>query len=282
MIRCFLVRVLLAGGPLLASGWLLGCERPSKSPPSTRVRAPETPRREALTRLGPTEVVPAAAVPTRQIPKLPEGLKLGEFYEKTMPGDRNLRVAHSRAETQRAIVYLHGMCGNSRGADRFEKLLTEYASVVVVRANIPCEDRPGFRWPQEPELIESRIAAALAVVREERAGQLDVEQPVLFGYSQGAHRAEKLAQAYPERYRTLVLGGPPTAPDPAKMPGVDKVVVIVGELEDSDHMIAGYEAMTAAGRNARLYTLPGAHHGDYGASGNRVVGEVFRWLFPEG
>ncbi len=169
------------------------------------------------------------------------------------------------------------MCGNPYGADRFVDLLTSYGTVIVVRATIPCEDRPGFRWPAEPQEIEPRIRSALSNVAHLRNGLLNTEEVVLFGYSQGAHRGEKLAQAYPEHYRDLILGGPPTAPTPEKLRFSRRVAILGGELENTDDMVRGDADLRAAGVSSRFFLLPGAHHGDYGPRGTDIIRDVLAW-----
>lgn len=210
-------------------------------------------------------------------PVLPPNLAIGKFEEVPHPFDRSLRVAHANGKNDRAIVYLHGMCGDSNGADRFADLLTRYGTVVVVRATIPCEDRPGYRWPAEPQDIEPRILSALSHVAQLRNGLLNTKEVVLFGYSQGAHRGEKLADAYPERYRDLILGGPPTAPTPEKLHSVRRVAILGGELEDTEHMRLGDDDLRAAGKSSRFFLLPSAHHGSYGPQGALVIREALAW-----
>src|SRR5690606_36748140 len=144
---------------------------------------------------------------------------------------------------------------------------TEHATVVTVRADVPCPDRPGYKWPQEPAAIQARIDRALHYVKELRAGHLDTSVITLIGYSQGAHRAERLAAAYPTRYRKLVLGGPPTPPEETLLAHAEAVAILGGELEDTSHMELGFSNLQAAGRNARFFVLPRAHHGGYGPEG---------------
>jgi pimeloyl-ACP methyl ester carboxylesterase len=197
-----------------------------------------------------------------------------------LAGDRPLRLAHAPADLHHAVIYLHGMCGDPEGADPWIDLATQYATVITVRANIKCPDRPGYKWPQDPEEIQPRIDAALEHVRALRNGHLDMNEVTLIGYSQGSHRAEKLASAFPGRYRDLVLGGPPTAADPALLRGARAVAVLGGELEDATHMMQGTAALQAAGIRTRFFLLPGAHHGTYGPEGRRVMTDVLMWIWP--
>lgn len=195
-----------------------------------------------------------------------------------VPGDRPLRVAHAPAGRRQAIIYLHGMCGDEKGADAWADVATRHGTLITLRADVPCGDRPGFKWPKEPEAIQARLERALAIVRDLRGGELDDQAPILIGYSQGAHRAEKLAGAYPHRYRLLALGGPPTAASPDRLRHADRVAILGGELEDTSHMLEGYLDLSSSGIDTEFFTLPRAGHGGYGPEGRRVMTEVFSYL----
>jgi pimeloyl-ACP methyl ester carboxylesterase len=170
------------------------------------------------------------------------------------------------------------MCGDPQGAEPWIDLATQRGTFIVVRANVPCPDRPGYKWPKEVEAIQERIDAALSLVKDERGGLLNTDVITLIGYSQGAHRAERLAQAYPSRYPKLVLGGPPTPPEVASFPAKPRIAILGGELENTDHMQQGYHDLLDGGLSARFFVLPRTHHGGYGPEGRRVMSEVFEWL----
>lgn len=196
----------------------------------------------------------------------------------SMPGDRPLRVALAAPSEDRAIVYLHGMCGAEEGADVWAKRATAYGTLVTLRADVPCGDRPGYKWPKDAGAIQARIERALTRVSEVRGSPLRTEDVWLIGYSQGAHRAERVAAAYPHLYRTLALGGPPTAASPERLRHARHIAVFGGELEDTSHMVEGYLQLYAAGLDTRFFTLPRAGHGGFGPEGPRVMGEIFAFL----
>lgn len=199
--------------------------------------------------------------------------------EVVVEGDKAVRVVHAPSPTTRAIIYLHGMCSTPNAADRWSEQVRRHGTLIMLRADIPCGDRPGFKWPQEGASIQARIDAALLAVQGARNGHLDSERLNLIGYSQGAHRAEILTGLYPERYERIGLGGPPTAAEPTHFHERQRVFVLGGELEDYSHMKRGAEALAAAGIPSRFALLPKAYHGDYGPEGPRVVGEALDWLF---
>lgn len=212
--------------------------------------------------------------------EFPSDLTLHTPLDVPLAGDRPLRVAHAPGAVQRAAIYLHGMCGDPEGADPWIDIATKYATVITVRANVKCPDRPGYKWPQDPAEIQPRIDAALEAVKSLRNGHLSTDQVALIGYSQGSHRGEKLAAAYPDRYRELILGGPPTAADPSLLTSASAVAVLGGELEDSTHMQEGQWALEQAGIRSKFFLLPHAHHGTYGPEGRRVMTDVLKWLWP--
>lgn len=208
----------------------------------------------------------------------PAGLQVAVPTEFDVAGDRPIRVTHAQAEIRQAIVYLHGMCGDPKGADKWADLAAQRGTLIVLRADVPCPDRPGYKWPKDPQLIQKRIDAALLVVAQQRGGLLDKEELTLIGYSQGAHRAEQLAFAAPERYPWVVLGGPPTAPTPELLRRSQRVAVLGGEFEDTTHMESGTTELQKVGIASQFFRLPGSHHGDYGTEGRRVILEVFSFL----
>ena len=237
------------------------------------VAPPENSVREAE-----TDPPRAADAPLSTRP-FPEDLPLFQPMERPMAGDRPLRVTHAAKETVRPIVYLHGMCGNSKGADPWSDVAARYGTLIVVRANERCEDRPGYKWPKDLEAIQERIDAALSEVKESRGGWLDIEHPAIIGYSQGSYRAEQLVMAYPRRYDRAILGGHPTPPSYEALKSLQAVAVLGGELEDHSHMLKGALDLRDHGKRARFFLLPQVHHGSYGPQGRQVMTDVLEFVF---
>ena len=221
---------------------------------------------------------PSAALQSAP-PRLPAGVLPGLTVQVPIPGDRPVRVVHAGAGNRRALVYLPGMCGSTHAMDSWAALASHYGTMLILSADLPCEGRPGTRWPKDVTLIQPRIDRALEVVAEARGGQLDTERLVLIGYSQGAHRGEALAARYPQRYPYLILAGSPEAPSPQNLGQASAVAVLGGEREDTSHMRSGERALQNAGLRSEFFLLPRAPHGDYGPEGPAVLGEVFSWLF---
>jgi len=228
----------------------------------------------------------AAAVPrdvaaaAELTPTLPDGVVTGEPTIVDIPGDRGAFVIHAPASNSRAIIYLHGMCGNVRAVESWKQVLSESGTLIGVMGDKPCGGGR-VRWTKHYDRIQARIEAALRAVKQARGGLLDIEFLTLFGYSQGAERAEALTARFPKRYRLVILGGAPQMPRLAHLGDTSAVAFFAGELELSGNMRLGAEVLTAAGKPARFFLLPKAKHGEFGPEGPRVMNELFSWLFRD-
>jgi len=147
----------------------------------------------------------------------------------------------------------------------------------MLRAETPCGDRPGNKWTKDSSILQARIDRALEAVRVARGGHLELKKLAMIGYSQGAHRAELLAAAYPERYPWVMLGGPPEAALPENFRAVERLAVFGGEFEKSEHMQRGARRVAASGIPTKYFILPKAYHGDFGPQGPAVMQQVLDW-----
>jgi dienelactone hydrolase len=266
----------------LALSLSLGCARHEASASAGRLQKdldkPDAPQSRSL--VAPHEVLP-------ELPKiasnfeLPAKVDLKRIVELDVPNDYRVRVLHAASPVTRAIVYLHGMCSSSSPANEWAPDAARFGTLVLLRAETPCGDRPGNKWTKDPAQLQARIDRALDAVRAARGGHLDTQNLGIIGYSQGAHRAEVLAAAYPARYPNVVLGGPPEAALPEHFQSARRVAVLGGELENSDHMRLGAERLRTNDIEARFFVLPHAYHGDYGPEGVRVMQTVLAWVFEE-
>jgi pimeloyl-ACP methyl ester carboxylesterase len=200
---------------------------------------------------------------------------LGE--EVAVPGDRPAYVLPGEAGDPRVIIYLPGMCGDATAADYFREAARAHGTLISVRGDTACENGR-FKWRDEPTKIQARIRAAFDSVNAQRGGDLSFDRALLFGYSQGADRAEKVAAMFPQRYPRVVLGGPPLKPSPRKLGRASRVVVFGGELETTDNMRAGFDALRGAGIVARWFTLDCAYHGYFGTNAETQLGELLDWV----
>jgi predicted esterase len=238
------------------------------NPPAATERPTPVPASPAPTPAK-TDPPPSAAAATAFVPGIPTWVDV--------PGDKQALVVQGPADSELAIVYLHGLCGNVRAVENFSAASARVGTVIALLGDRNCP-AGRFKWGKDIDAIGQRIDQALRAVKRARGGKLDVEHPVLFGYSQGAAKAEQLVSHYPEKYRLVVLGGPPREPKLPHLGNTRAVVVFGGERETTGHMRAGTEVLAAAGKPVRFFLLPAAKHGEFGPEGNRLVGEMLSWL----
>jgi predicted esterase len=213
--------------------------------------------------------------PDGAVPPAPPHVPLGE--ELAIPGDRAAYVLPGLEGDRRVVVYLHGMCGDVTAPDYFRAALQRHGTLLALRGDTPCaNDR--FKWRDDPSKIQQRVRAALKRLNALNGTELSLEGVILFGYSQGADRAEKLAQHFPKLFPRIVLGGPPMRASPVKLGAAKRVAIFGGELETTETMRDGAEALQAAGIACRYFTLDCAHHGYYGTRAEEQLAEVLDWV----
>jgi pimeloyl-ACP methyl ester carboxylesterase len=215
-----------------------------------------------------------ALLPDGSVPPVPPHAPLG--HDVDIPGDRPAYVLPGNPGDSRVIIYLHGMCGDATAADFFREAVRAHGTLIAVRGDTPCENGR-FKWRDDASKIQTRIRAAFAQVNADN-GQLTLEGALLFGYSQGAERAERVAARFPDHYPRVVLGGPPTKASPIKLSRARRVAILGGELETTENMRAGFDALVAAGISARFFTLDCAYHGYFGSNAEGQLGEVLDWV----
>jgi predicted esterase len=197
--------------------------------------------------------------------------------------DRPIRVLPATTPGPRALVYLHGYCGDVNAPGAFVPAATAHGTLIALLGDQPCKDKPGrFKWSGDIHGLDERIKRAVRLVNHALKLELDAKDITLFGYSQGAVRAESLARYYSSHYPRVILGGPPRRPKPQHFSGVRVIAVFGGEKEDTHDMLGGAEDMIAAGQHARFFLLPGVDHGDFGGEteGNRALGEILEFVDP--
>jgi predicted esterase len=192
-------------------------------------------------------------------------------------GDRPVYVLPGDPGDPRVIVYLHGMCGDVTAADFFREAVRAHGTLIAVRGDTPCANER-FKWRDDASKIQERILTAFRRVNAERGGELSLEHALLFGYSQGADRAEKVAARFPQQYPRLVLGGPPMKASPTKLARAQRVAILGGELETTENMRAGFDALRGAGITSRFFTLECAYHGYFGIHAEAQLGDVLDWV----
>lgn len=195
--------------------------------------------------------------------------------------DRPVRVLPSASASRRVMVYLHGYCGDVNAVGAFMPAASEHGTLIALLGDQPCKDKPGrFKWTSDAHSLDERIKRAIRLVNRSQHLDLDASDITLFGYSQGAVKAEALARYYAKHYPRVILGGPPRRPKAEHFKRVQAIAVFGGELEDTHDMIGGADDLRAAGLNARFFLMPGVDHGDFGGdlAGNRALGEILGYV----
>lgn len=270
------------------TAWVLPARLPSPPAPAAPPSVPPP--------VASTEPAPAAPTPPRVVeppassercasvppllangaaPPVPPHEPLG--VDVAVPGDRPVYVLPGETADPRVIIYLPGMCGDVTAADHFRNAVKAHGTLISVRGDTECPNGR-FKWRDDPAKIQSRVVAAFEQVNAQRGGTLRLSDALLFGYSQGADRAERVAAMYPEKYPRLVLGGPPQKASPGRLGRAARVAFLGGELETTENMRAGFDALRAAGITTRFFTLECAYHGWFGTSAESQLAEVLDWV----
>lgn len=194
-----------------------------------------------------------------------------------VPGDVPAFVLRGAKGAPALMVFLHGRCTHALGyVQAFQFAAAERGTVIAPQGDQACGVAPFRRWSPDIDKVEERISAAL-----QAAGYEDpslVQDRIAIGYSEGASRAEALAQRFPERYSRVILIGAPAAPSAARLRAVRGAVMMAGDRDAQEPMKAGMRSLLAASIPATFIAIPGAAHGQMG-DGERVMRDAFAWLW---
>ena len=238
---------------------------------------------------GGAESPPAAASAVldvgRDSPALPTHIPVTPpNYELLDAGsDRPIRLlpAAPGTRSRRVIVYLHGYCGDVNAVGAFVPTAAAHGTLIALLGDQPCKGKPGrFKWSSDTHALDQRIQRAIRLVNHTHGWDLDAHDVTLFGYSQGAVRAEALVRYYAKRYPRVILGGPPRRLSVEHFKHVQAIAVFGGALEDTHDMLGGADDLVAAGFRARFFLLPGVDHGDFGGelAGNLALSEILEFV----
>ena len=271
--------------PVLALAFpiALGCS-PERSVPIAFAGSAPSPAPPAASPVpvpsAPTTAAPEPA-PASPEPSLPAGIEPGAFTSLEVPGDADVAVSHGRAGTRRAIVYLHGACGDLRAPGAWSSASVEVGTLIALRGDRSCGEHHRYYWGPDTRRLEGRVRAALARVAEVRGSEFAPDDVVLMGYSQGATRAQELHAGHPELYPRVILAGIPVAPSARHLAGARAVAVLGGQLELTTHMKTGVWALEAHDIPVFFALFPRAAHGEFGPEAERVMREAFEWLLAQ-
>lgn len=271
---------------VLLALWLTthSCGAPQRSPTHRPRGAPAASASVATSqpRVVATTAAPTATLGTPNVPTLPADLRLGEFSRVRLPNYRAALVVHGEANTRRALIYLHGICGNVERIRDWTAAAAKYVTIIALYGNKPCPTSATlFSWNQDIEFIHELAQLALAKVAEARGGLLDVDRAVLFGYSQGASRAERLVERHPESYPWVILGGPPAPPLWEHLRQVNRAAILVGSEEHHEHLRDAAANLSSLGAATRFDIFEGVGHGGFGPRAPQVMTDTLSWLLQD-
>jgi predicted esterase len=194
-------------------------------------------------------------------------------------GDHPIRVLPAATPGPRVLVYLHGYCGDINAVGAFVPAAAAHGTLIALLGDQPCKDKPGrFKWSNDIRGLDARIERAVRLVNRAQGLHLDPHDITLFGYSQGAVRAESLARFYASHYPRVILGGPPRRPKPVHFAHVRVIAVFGGEMEDTHDMLGGADDLIAAGFRARAFSYcPASITGTSGASWKATAPSAKSW-----
>jgi len=218
---------------------------------------------------------PAPTLPTH-IPVTPPAYEVLDA-----DSDRPIRILPAAKPGRRVLVYLHGYCGDVNAVGAFVPSAAAHGTLIALLGDQPCKDKPGrFKWSSDTHALDERIQRAIRLVNRARSWDLDASDVTLFGYSQGAVRAEALVRYYAKRYPRVILGGPPRRPKVEHFKHVQAIAVFGGELENTSEMVGGAEDLIAAGFRAHFFLFPSVDHGDFGGelAGNLALSEILDFV----
>ncbi|HYP99188.1 MAG TPA: hypothetical protein VER96_11020 [Polyangiaceae bacterium] len=272
----------LALAALAHSARSVGAETPSGAtavvPPAPSAAPPAS-----ATPPGATSAAPASDAAAPPAPTLPTHIPVTPpDYEVLDAGsDRPIRVLPAAQPGRRVMIYLHGYCGDVNAVGAFVPAAAAHGTLIALLGDQPCKDKPGrFKWSADPHAQDQRIQRAIRLVNRTHGWDLDPNDVTLFGYSQGAVRAEALVRYYAKRYPRVILGGPPRRLKVEHFKHVRAIAVFGGELENTSNMVGGADDLIAAGFRARFFLFPGVDHGDFGGelAGNLALSEILEFV----
>jgi pimeloyl-ACP methyl ester carboxylesterase len=190
-------------------------------------------------------------------------------------GDLPAFVVRGRAEHQRRMLFVPGMCVHPGGyVEAFEHTAAARGDLVTLQGDQSCGG-DGFArmWSSDLAAMERRIEAAFAA-----AGVGEVRDVVVIGYSQGAERVERLVARYPDRYSAAILIASPIEPEPRDFGSLAAVVTMAGTLDVQGSMRAAVPRLRRGGIAAEFVGLPGARHGQMGEHPEDTMAEALDFV----
>src|SRR5882724_11201130 len=88
--------------------------------------------------------------------------------------DRPIRVLPAAEPGRRALVYLHGYCGDVNAVGAFVPAAAAHGTLLALLGDQPCSDKPGrFKWSGDIHGLNERIQRAVRLVNRALSLELD-------------------------------------------------------------------------------------------------------------
>lgn len=161
------------------------------------------------------------------------------------------------------MLFVPGTCVHPVGyVQAFQGVAAARGDLVTIQGDVSWGgDGLARKWSSDLEAMNRRIEAAFAA-----AGLGEPRDVTVIGYSQGAERAERLVQRWPERYSRAILIASPVVPSPWALARAGGVVLMAGTLDGAlGPMRAAVGPLQRSGVPTTFLELPGARHGQMGA-----------------
>jgi pimeloyl-ACP methyl ester carboxylesterase len=159
-------------------------------------------------------------------------------------------------------------------AQAFQFSAAKKGTLIAPQGDVSCGG-VWSKWSTNLTSLDARITETFrALGAPEPGGEV-----VIIGMSQGATRAIELARKFPERYTRLVAMAAPTALERGELSRLRGAVLMAGERDRRDLMLASQRALSASGVPATFLLIPGATHGAMGPTPEATMNAALEWLW---
>lgn len=217
---------------------------------------------------------PPSAAPAEEPPVTVARQGLSDVEEIAVEGDLPAYALRSAGEL--TAVFLGGSCTHPRASmEVLRRAATEHGTIVALQGDQPCKGEPSLRrWSPDASALSDRIDAALRA-----AGVAQASDLVVIGYSQGAERAEWLANRFREKYTRFVLVAGPIVPSPGRFGGARGVVAMAGPGDVRENMALGARRLRRSSIPAIYMELPTrGQHSELAPAAAEAVSGALEWL----
>ncbi len=186
-----------------------------------------------------------------------------------VPDDLPALVVRGVAEHRMQMLFLPGMCVHPGGyVMAFQHTAASRGDLVAMQGDVSCGgDGSGRRWSTDLEGMDRRIDAAFRA-----SGLGEPRNVVVIGYSQGAERAQRLVERWPEKYDRAILIASPIVPSARTLGRAKRVVLMAGTYDMArGPMRSAVSPLRRATIPAVFFELPDARHGQMGIDPERSM-----------